>query len=392
MENHGNNASDAPRLRYFMLNTLSPPVTRRAALYAALTSCLGHNPMALALERKTLAFPRDHGAHPDFRLEWWYLTGCLNTVAGTASHGFQVTFFRSRVPATQHLRSKLSAKQLVFAHAAVTDVHNAKLWHDQRIARSSGLPPGENAVDIAATGTHTTSVAMKDWSLNRQGDRLQARAAAENFDLHLDLQATQPLLLQGDQGLSRKGPQPDQASYYYSQPQLQVTGLITVRGVQHPVLAGSTGWLDHEWSQQMLHPNAVGWDWIGINLLDGGALTAFRLRTRDGTTLWDGGSYRAQGGSRSFGPGEVVFTAGRTWQSPLSRAVYPVEWLVRTPVGRFSVRAVIDQQELDSTNSTGAIYWEGLSELRDDEARLVGRGYLEMTGYAAPLRLTMDAP
>jgi predicted secreted hydrolase len=150
--------------------------------------------------------------------------------------------------------------------------------------------------------------------------------------------------------------------------------------------------LDHEWSQQMLHPSAVGWDWIGINLLDGGALTAFRLRTQDGTALWSGGSYRGQGASRSFNPGEVTFTAGRTWQSPLSRAIYPVEWTVQTPIGRFTVRAVIDPQELDSSSSTGAIYWEGLSELSDHDARLVGRGYLEMTGYAAPLRLNMDAP
>jgi predicted secreted hydrolase len=375
-----------------MLNALSPPATRRAALYAALITCLGHSPLARALARKTLEFPRDHGAHPDFRIEWWYLTGCLNTAAGAASHGFQVTFFRSRVPSTQHLRSPLAAKQLVFAHAAVTDVRSGKLWHDQRIARSSGLPPGANAVDVAATGTQTTSVVLKDWSLQRQGDRLQARASAENFDLHLDLQATQQLLLQGDQGLSRKGPQPDQASYYYSQPQLQVAGSVGVKGVQHTILTGSSAWLDHEWSQQMLHPSAVGWDWIGINLLDGGALTAFRLRTQDGAALWSGGSYRGQGASRSFNPGEVTFTAGRTWQSPLSRAIYPVEWTVQTPIGRFTVRAVIDPQELDSSSSTGAIYWEGLSELWDHDARLVGRGYLEMTGYAAPLRLNMDAP
>ncbi len=374
-----------------MLNALSPPVTRRGALSAALIACMGHSPLALALARRTLEFPRDHGAHPDFRIEWWYLTGCLNTATGAASHGFQVTFFRSRVPSTQQLRSKLAAKQLVFAHAAVTDVGSGKLLHDQRIARSSGLPPGANVVDVATTGTQTTSVVLKDWSLLRQGDRLQARAIAENFDLHLDLQATQPLLLQGDQGLSRKGPQPDQASYYYSQPQLQVTGSIGVKGTQLTILGGSTAWLDHEWSQQILHPNAVGWDWIGINLFDGGALTAFQLRTRVGAALWNGGSYRAKGASsRSFGPGEVAFIAGRTWQSPLSAAVYPVEWSVRTPVGRFTVRAVIDPQELDSSSSTGAIYWEGLSELRDHDARLVGRGYLEMTGYAAPLRLTMD--
>jgi len=375
-----------------MLNLLPPPVTRRTLLHVGLLAGAGYSPLAQALTRRPLEFARDHGAHPDFSTEWWYLTGCLNTAAGEATYGFQLTFFRSRVPATQHLRSQLAAKQLVFAHAALTDVRGGQLLHDQRIARSSGQEPGANALDVAACGTQTTSVVLKDWSLQRQGERLQARAKAANFALSLDLEATQPVLLQGDEGLSRKGPDASQASYYYSQPQLQVTGSMHLRTAQYTIAAGSTAWLDHEWSQQILHPSAVGWDWIGINLLDGGALTAFQIRKKDGSTLWAGGSHRAQGAAQSFQPGEVTFTVRRTWQSPLSRAVYPVEWTVQTPLGRFTVRATIDPQELDSTGSTGAIYWEGLSELWDHNARLVGRGYLEMTGYASPLRLTMDAP
>jgi len=147
-------------------------------------------------------------------------------------------------------------------------------------------------------------------------------------------------------------------------------------------------WLDHEWSQELLHPQAVGWDWIGMNLDDGSALTAFRLRRQDGSALWDGGSLRTSGGAlHTFSPGEVVFSPQRRWTSPLSQATYPVEWIVRTPADFYTVKAVIDNQELDSRASTGAIYWEGLSELFDSNGKRVGRGYLEMTGYAQRLRL-----
>ena len=188
------------------------------------------------------------------------------------------------------------------------------------------------------------------------------------------------------QGLSRKGPDPSQASYYYSLPQLAATGTITLEGRRFEVQGKA--WLDHEWSEALMHPQAVGWDWIGMNLDDGSALTAFQLRRADGSPLWDGGSFRPAGGAAAIaGPGETRFSARRRWTSPLTGASYPVEWQVETPAGRYAVRALLDDQELDSRASTGAIYWEGLSELIDSNGRLVGRGYLEMTGYAQRLVL-----
>jgi predicted secreted hydrolase len=147
-------------------------------------------------------------------------------------------------------------------------------------------------------------------------------------------------------------------------------------------------WMDHEISDEYLHPQAAGWDWIGMNLDDGSALMAFRIRGKDGSTIWDGGTFRsARGDVHVARPGETEFRAGRRWTSPLSNASYPVEWSVRTPAGVFTVRAVVDNQELDSRGSTGAIYWEGLSELLDGNGKRVGRGYLEMTGYAGRLRM-----
>lgn len=134
-------------------------------------------------------------------------------------------------------------------------------------------------------------------------------------------------------------------------------------------------------------PQAVGWDWLGINLLDGSALTAFRLRDKAGAAVWDGGSFRANGQMVAFQRGDVVFSVLRSWTSPASQARYPVEWLVQTPVSTYTVRALVDNQELDSRVTTGAIYWEGLCGVWDNKQNLVGRGYLEMTGYASAIRL-----
>jgi predicted secreted hydrolase len=334
-------------------------------------------PRAHALPERTLQFPRDHGAHPDLRTEWWYVTGAVQ--AGTREFGFQLTFFRSRVDATQALQSQFAAKQLVFGHAAITDLEGRRLWHDQRIAREG--------FGLAQADTADTRVRLRDWSLVRAADGgYTARLPAEGFALDLRFSPTQPLLLQGRQGLSRKGPDPEQASYYYSIPQLRATGSLTLQGRRFDV-AGKA-WLDHEWSEALLHPQAVGWDWIGMNLDDGSALTAFQLRRADGTALWDGGSFRAANGYTYIGSkGENRFRPQRRWTSPASRAQYPVEWLVQTPADIYTVRALLDHQELDSRTSTGGIYWEGLSDLIDSNGRRVGRGYLEMTGYAQPLRL-----
>jgi predicted secreted hydrolase len=332
---------------------------------------------AWSLPTAHLQFPRDHGAHPAFRTEWWYVTGQAR--AGEREFGFQVTFFRSRVEGTQDMTSRFAARQLLFAHAALTDVQGRKLWHDQRIAREG--------FEIASAPEDDTRVRLRDWSLVRGPQHYLAHAVAADFALDLRCAPTQPLVLQGTQGLSRKGPLPQQASYYYSQPQLAVAGAITLRGQRFEVTGKA--WLDHEWSDEYLAPEAVGWDWIGMNLDDGSALTAFRLRRSDGSPLWDGGSFRSPRGGDlyTFSPGEVDFSPQRRWTSPLSQAVYPVEWVVRTPADFYTVRAVIDNQELDSRNSTGAIYWEGLSDLLDSNGKHVGRGYLEMTGYAQRLRM-----
>ncbi len=341
-----------------------------------------------ATPKKALQFPQDFGAHPDFQTEWWYITGYAPSGDGSGPLGFQVTFFRSKVASTQQSASKLAAKQLLFAHAAVSDVDNKTLHSDQRIARWSGLPAGSNPADQAWAWTQDTGLHLQDWSLTRQSDgRLAARVQAKGFALDLSFAETQPLLLQGQGGVSRKGPSPQHFSYYYSLPQMAVQGQIRLQGRSYTAGAGSLAWLDHEWSDALLPPGAVGWDWLGIHMLDGSALTAFQLRDKAGRAVWDGGSFRAGSTLYTFTQGEAVFQPTRWWQSPRSQARYPVQWLLRTPADFYTVKAVFEAQELDSRSSTGAIYWEGLCEVFDSQQRLAGRGYLEMTGYASPLRL-----
>jgi len=339
---------------------------------------------ATGVRRRALVFPRDHGAHPDTRTEWWYLTGSLQ--AGADTFGFQITFFRSRTGVPADHPSRFAAHQLLFAHAALSDLPKGRLRHDQRIARAG--------FGIAEAAEADTRLVLRDWRLVRSADGAHSRYTAQvvsetaGFALDLQLAATQPLLLQGDGGYSLKGPLPTQASHYLSEPQLRVAG--TLRRDGQVLAVSGTAWLDHEWSETLMPPDAVGWDWIGMNLDDGGALTAFRLRRRDGSGLWSGGSLRAAGADRPQvfeGEQAVRFTPGRRWASPASGTAYPVEWTVDTPAGRYRVRALLDAQELDSRASTGSLYWEGLSDLFDAEGRRIGRGYLEMTGYAGALRL-----
>ena len=347
------------------------------------------SPAAHALPARTLVFPRDHGSHPELRTEWWYITGHVQ--AHGQPWGFQITFFRSRVDGTQQLQSAFAAKHLLFAHAAITDVRGQRLLHDQRIARAG--------FGVAQASEADTRIRLHDWTLERSdtargkpdfaASRYTTHIGGSEFGLDLVFDSTQPVLLQGQQGLSRKGPDAEQASYYYSQPQLAVSGTLQV-GNKRMAVTPDTGraWMDHEWSEALLHPDAQGWDWIGMNLHDGSALTAFRLWRADGTALWAGGSWRAPGQPvQVFGAQSVAFTPLRWWTSPRSGARYPVQWQVQTPAGTFAVNALLDSQELDSSGSTGAIYWEGLSDLIGATGQPVGRGYLEMTGYAKPLRL-----
>ncbi|MGZ9030208.1 MAG: lipocalin-like domain-containing protein [Burkholderiaceae bacterium] len=356
-----------PSRRHFLLSSL--------ALAAPVRAAVTYPPVV----PRPLVFPRDHGAHPDYRTEWWYLTGWLD-VPGGAPVGFQVTFFRTRTEVDPANPSAFAAKQLIIAHAALADPARATLLHDERIARTGLAGAGASEAD--------TAVHLGTWSFERlaSGD-YRCALPARGFTLEFTARPKQPLLLQGDAGFSRKGPSAAQASYYYSQPQLQVQAQLARDG-RSQTLTGS-GWLDHEWSSTLLTADAAGWDWIGMNLEDGSALTAFQIRRQGASEapLYAYASLRpASGTTRTFSPEEVRFVPRSQWTSPRTRAMWPVAQEIHIAGRRFATRPLMNDQELDSRMTTGAVYWEGASELIEGERR-VGRGYLEMTGYVAPIRL-----
>ena len=324
----------------------------------------------------TLRFPADHGAHPQFRTEWWYVTGWLRTASGE-DLGFQVTFFRTRPPGDQGNPSRFAARQVLFAHAALSDAGAGRLLHGERAARQG--------FGLAGARTDDADIAIRDWRLQRLSDgRWATRVTADGFALALNFQPTQPPLPQGRGGYSRKGPGPREASYYYSVPHLRVSGRVRRSGHAEPVTGEA--WIDREWSSDYLAPDAQGWDWTGLNFDDGSAVMAFRIRRKGGGTIWAGGSYRRPGGTIAvLDPGDVAFRTLATWRSPATGAVYPVNQEVSIRIdgriGRWILQPMFAAQELDARRLGLPVYWEGAVSTRG------GRGYLELTGYDRALRM-----
>jgi predicted secreted hydrolase len=321
-----------------------------------------------------LRFPPDHGAHPAFRTEWWYVTGWLRTPDGR-DVGFQVTFFRTRPDVDQRNPSAFAPKQIIFAHAAVADPSVGRLLHAQRIARAG--------FGLAQAAEGDTDVVLQDWSLIRRPDGVfRTHVSGRDISLDLDLTPKQAVLLQGAEGYSRKGPNSLQASYYYSLPHLQVSG--TIGRIRRPTRVKGEAWLDHEWSSTLLDPSAVGWDWIGLNLDDGGALTVFQVRDRAGRAIWTAGSLRDSHGQSQLDAAAISLTTDRRWRSPRTGAVYPLERTLAVRTGGawrvWRLKPLFPDQELDS-RPAGPVYWEGAVNAPG------ARGYLELTGYVAPLEM-----
>lgn len=326
------------RRRAFLGLMLSPLVARAAKVsYPDVTP------------GRAFVFPRDEGAHPEFRTEWWYVTGWIGE-----EMGFQVTFFRARPGEESSNPSAFNPRQILLAHAALSDPRRGHLVHDQRAARAG--------LTLAGADVGRTHVWIDDWSLAQEGNRYFARVVGRDFDFNLLFTATGAPVLQGDHGFSRKGHRPQEASYYYSRPQLAVSGKIDGRE------ARGAAWLDHEWSSAYLAPEAEGWDWTGINFFDGRSLMAFQMR--------------AKNGGIHYAPPGVSMKPLRWWQSPRTGVRYPVSM----EVNGLRLEPLMDDQELDSRASTGTIYWEGAVRAFA-KAREVGRGYLELTGYWKPMKL-----
>ena len=335
-----------------------------------LPSSAAADDFAPVLAGHRLSFPEDTGAHPAYRTEWWYITGWLTDDQGR-ERGFQVTFFRVGTGLGADNPSRFAPRQLILAHAAIADPATGHLLHAERVERA--LDP------LSGAAVGETHAWIDDWSLRLEDGVYRTAIRSDSFDLDLTLTPPDPPLLNGRDGFSQKTPDPANASYYYSRPQLATDG--TLRLADQELRVSGRAWLDHEWSSEILTETAQGWDWIGINLDDGGSLMAFRMRRPDGSTLWAGGTLR-QGDEppRILSPDQLRFEPGRHWQSPRTGADYPVEWKIEIDGRQLALRPLMDDQELDGRGSTGVVYWEGATRLLED-GREIGRGYLEMTGY-----------
>jgi predicted secreted hydrolase len=323
-----------------------------------------------------IELPRDGGSHPEFATEWWYLTGWLKDEHGS-QRGFQITFFRSRNAAADDNPSSFSPRQILFAHAALSDPTQIRLLRDERTARAG--------FGLAEARQESTNVSIDDWSLRADGPNLVAQVATEAFSLALKLQSTQPVLLQGDRGYSRKGPDPSSASYYYSLPQLDVHGSIAVHGAKFAVTGKA--WFDHEWFNEYVHAEVANWDWVGLNLNNGDALMAFRMRDGQGRQRWAGGARRDADKTQSFSAEQIFWTPLRHWRSPRTGVEYPIVWRLKLGTQEIILQPLMDDQESDARASVGILYWEGAVKATDLAGAELGSGYLELTGYGEPVRL-----
>jgi predicted secreted hydrolase len=326
---------------------------------------------ALATEPRAFDFPADHGPHPGFRNEWWYITGNLATETGRR-FGFQVTFFRiALAPDTPPRPSHWATREVWMAHVAVSDAATGRHLAHQRFARGAAGLAGARAAPFA--------VWLEDWRLAGAPNfpwRLDVQT--RDFTLSLTLDQTRPPLLQGERGLSRKGSEPGNASYYYSLTRLATTGTLGLDGEARRVTGLS--WLDREWSTSALAEDQAGWDWFALQLADGRDLMFYRLRRKDGSTdPMSAGTLRRPDGDVTRLAREDVGLEPLRWWSDGEGRRYPVAWSLVLPGGEaYRVEAVLDDQLMDLT----VTYWEGMVTVSEAASgREVGRGYLELAGY-----------
>ena len=349
---------------------------------------------------KIISFPNDYGSHPSFRLEWWYLTGWLNDMS--VPYGFQVTFFRLGTRHRFQENTSFDSSQIVFVHCSISDPNQNRLIVGQKIGR-----PGIGPVDIKKEDMR---LQFEDILFFREGkaDKYFLRMNQREFKVNLTITPPGQFgsyfspVLNGENGFSRKGPNKEYASYYYSRPNLIITGDLSLYQ-KKPRKVSGIGWLDHEWMSELLMDDFVGWDWIGINLIDGSSLMVFKIRKQDGSIGWSDYSFVDKSQQKKSiiefniffsdqkelhlkNKNEIVWKARKNWRSPRSGAIYPVEQSIFINKVEYGIIPLMSDQEVDALQSTGNYYWEGAVTMISGKKE-IGFGYLELTGYAAPLSI-----
>lgn len=329
---------------------------------------------ARATAPRPFRFPHDHGPHPAYRNEWWYVTGNFEDDAGRR-YGMQLTIFRiGLAPGRETERpSAWASNQVWMAHLALTDADGDRFFAHERFARGGAL-------GLAGAAREPVRVWLEDWRLRRESSGTwQLRAATDAFDIDLALAPRKDPVLQGDDGLSQKSAEPGNASYYYSLTRLAAEGTLRLDGGPR-ALTGSA-WLDREWSTSALGPEQAGWDWFALQLDDGTDVMIYHLRREDGapSRFSAGVVVGPDGRSRQLGPNEFEIAVLNYWRAP-DGPRYPARWRIHVPglEGALTVTPVRAGQELQ----VSVRYWEGAVDVTREGER-IGRGYVELTGYGA---------
>lgn len=333
-----------------------------------------------AIEPIEFRFPRDHGPHPGFKTEWWYFTGNLTAESGER-FGYQFTLFRSALsPQATARNSTWAANQLYMGHFAVSDIDNEKFYFFERFSRGDE--------QLAGARTHPFRVWLEDWycataSEDSLGNMpaFEIRAGQDDVLLELTMESEKPLVLQGDQGLSQKGPGSGNASYYYSLTRLKAVGTVQIAGKTYEISGNS--WMDREWSTSALGEDQIGWDWFSLQFSDGQELMYYQLRNKDGSSdkFSKGILVDKSGKGKVFYRDEIELLVNDYWESPLGGR-YPSDWTLNVPAENLSITVTpfLKNQELD----VAVRYWEGAVAINGERngKPFDGRGYVELTGYA----------
>jgi predicted secreted hydrolase len=330
---------------------------------------------AWALTPRTFTFPADHGPHPEFRNEWWYVTGNLDDEDGRR-FGFELTFFRfSLAPTVPASDSRWRTNQVYIAHLAVTDAGDEQFYVAERYSRG--------AVGLAGARAQPLRVWIDDWQIAEQASReaWRLQASDKEFGIDVELAPLKQPVLNGIDGLSQKSADPANASYYYSITRLQTKGNVRIGDREFRV--SGLSWLDREWSTSALAADQVGWDWFALQLADGSDLMFYGLRKNDGTqdAASAGTFVDADGTASHLDSNDVEVTVLDTWASP-EGGTYPSRWTLRVP--RFGLEVTVTPVIADQELITTVRYWEGAVDVvgEHDGKQVTGRGYVELAGYA----------
>ncbi len=315
-------------------------------------------------------FPTDHGIHPNYDTEWYYITGHL-VDTNQQLHGFQVTFFRHKLTKIPDNTSLWNSPHLYTAHFAFTNGNEQTFKHYETMGRES--------YKIATGVSGNMGIHINNWSLSMKGDTIFIDITTADGQFKLELESAKPIVFHGKNGYSQKSASTDHYSYYYSFTRLKGSGSYQVSD-NRLIFSEASAWMDREIFNQLLDNNQIGWDWFAIQLDDGSDIMAFRVRSKTTGDYFSGTHIQPNGDTTPLNKKDFQLTVLDTWESPTSGAKYPIKWKIEVPQFQYSlvVTARFNFQELKNTIPFPFYYWEGQSIVSGSHN---GRAYMELVGY-----------